>query len=970
MLNTINHQEAAGRALGDLEPSLLKSGLKRRRAIADDNRQANFFRGERGPAGLDGLPGLDGAPGLDGVPGSDGRNGKDGVNGHDGKDGKDGQPGERGLPGPVGPPGEPGRRGKQGPPGRPGSAGQPGVCAYQAKFNCDHLTGSGPANKSGPDTSLQALLIAPTMIGQQATNQQDEDRQVSVNEGDNIQLSCAASGLPKPVYVWRRSDSSGASSLLLDVGANLRADSFSGGQLPLTSVDRLQSGGYECLASNGVPPNAVKRINLDVNYAPTIRLYPAPSTLRLPLGSSLLIECLAEANPASFSYWTFGSTSIMSVAPFNQVDSYPPQSPPTSALNGASKPMAHKKYVITESTGQLSTGGASYTLLTLNITNIGRDDLGLYKCISKNLVGQSTGYIWLDSFGVDVGALAEGFDADRKFRDAIEGAPIELLDRSLGWPSYLIERDLNYSTFGNEHRRQRLKSGQFEAASRRASLFGFTELGGSTREPAQSIMASQSATLISTKVSQTAQPERVDEQLGIKYKLLDGISSKYPVSENNIASNLTTSIDGINQSESNSNSNSSPNDTILLSQMPAEIGLVSASALSELDNLCRVEISSTSKNNGPIQLTDFESDAFKAAKTSATQLLDQVGKPVYVGSVMGNWLSWWSFNSKLDLSSQKEADQVERRCYATSANLADQLFIYENLTHLLNDQVQMNNSSKQDTIDEQQLGHKRISVKLSPLMSGNSHLIYGDLFLYLSEYSRPISSNLDERLQVVALNLKNNDLSVLRLDAKISPHFEGQPLNLGPDFKLNRGELAADENGIWLLLPTIEKKGRLLDKQGSHPQMVEITDDGQQQQQQQPEKQIQITRRLHVMKLQVTSNNQIDDQANRTVISIEYHVSMKLDWRMIGQMFIIDGILYGIKDRHMYTSKLQFAYDLYKCKLLSTEYLNEPHRTFTNHFGNTQMISYNPNEPKRLYTIDNGNLLWCPVKLIKIISNS
>ena len=92
---------------------------------------------------------------------------------------------------------------------------------------------------------------------------------------------------------------------------------------------------------------------------------------------------------------------------------------------------------------------------------------------------------------------------------------------------------------------------------------------------------------------------------------------------------------------------------------------------------------------------------------------------------------------------------------------------------------------------------------------------------------------------------------------------------------------------------------------------------------------------------------------------------MKLDWRMISQTFIIDGVLYGIKDRHLYSSKLQFAYDLYKCKLLSTEYLNEPHRTFTNHFGNTQMIKYNPNEPKRLYTIDNGNLLYCPVKLIK-----
>lgn len=930
--------------MGDSEPTLLRSGAKRRRAIANDNRQANFFRGERGPPGLDGLPGLDGAPGLDGVPGADGRNGKDGVNGRDGKDGRDGQPGERGPPGPVGPPGEPGRRGKQGPPGRPGSPGPPGVCAYQARFNCDQLK-AGSSNKNGSsgapaqtETNLQALLIAPTMVGQPATNQ-EEERQVSVNEGDNIQLSCAAFGLPKPVYVWHRS--SPDRSLVLDVGANLRTNSFTGGQLPLTSVDRLQSGGYECIASNGVPPPAIKRINLDVNYLPTVRLYPAPSKHRVTLGSSLLIECLSEANPSSFSYWMFGASSIMSMAPFNQADSY----------SSPSK-LAHKKYVITESTGQLSTG-ASYTLLTLNITSVGRDDLGVYKCVSKNLVGQSVGYVWLDSFGLDVNRFAEDHDADRKFRDAIERAPNERLERTLGWPSYLVERDANYSTFGNELRLQRLKSSQSDGGSRRAGPFSLTELS-LPREP------TQSPELISTEAERATQLGRDEEQSPrIKSKLLGEAGGKYPANEtsepSSIGSNLA-SVDGNNQPELGANN------TAAQSQVPTDI--VAMGESDEQTDLCRVEGSSMTANRSGF--FEYEGGSSNAGKRSVTQLLDQVGKPVYVGSVTGNWLSWWSFDTKLISSSDNEGYQVDRRCYATAANIVDQLYIYENLTYLLSDQMQQ--SFRQDTDEKQQFEQKRISVRLSLPMTGNSHLIYGGLFIYLNahsiEPSGPKSASTDERLQVVALNLRTSDMSTLRLDSKISPLFEDQPLDLGPDYKLNRAELAADENGIWLLLPTIETRGRWFGKQGSPRSAVETVEDGFQQ----PEKRILTTRRLHVIKLQMS------ERADKTTISVDYHVSMKLDWRMIGQMFVIDGVLYGIKDRHLYTSKLQFAYDIYKCKLLPTEYLNEPHRTFTNHFGNTQMISYNPNEPKRLYTIDNGNLLWCPVKLIKtnldVLNNS
>lgn len=895
---------------------------------------------------MDGLPGLDGAPGLDGVPGIDGRNGRDGVDGRDGKDGKDGQPGEKGPPGPVGPPGELGRRGKPGPMGKAGAPGPPGVCAYQAKYDCALSTSSNASTESSSASNLnqqqhQALLLPPIMVGSRngngnsAENDGNEERQVTVTEGDNIQLSCEASGLPAPTYVWNRSDKK--STILLDLATYFRVTSFPGSQLPFVLVDRLQAGGYECVASNGIPPNAMKRINLDVNYAPTIRIYPGPSVYRVNFGSSVLVECIVEANPPPFSYWMFGSESLMSISPdltsFNQArgNSNNISLETVYSDTRTSGQRSHRKYTITESAGQLSTG-ASYTVLTLNISNIGPDDLGLYKCVSKNLIGQSTGYVWLESLEEDASLSVRVKADERKFREVIldKSRVYERLDHTIDWPSYLVEREANYSTFGNEHRQEIINLSLKRLLHSNSSVHDELDRTLTLLQP------------IIRKFNQTS--EFVFSGGGERSSSANSTSLSAMVEgKKNIASTAattttaTTTTAEITLSENGNNDGSSSKAI----ESEVRIGDDNENTL----ELCRVELVSNQHQQATVR--------------SSIMLLDQVGKPVYLGNMAENLLNWWSLDSKLvetdetnNASAGKSNVEWTSHYFATSLNHPDTLFEYENLNDLLKDHQQVVDNNVQETFQELETGAKlksssfaRTTHALKHRMRGNSHLIYAGSFYYVSLINdTPDASQSLDSLRIVKVNLNSGAYKYINLDSKLSSALEKQPIDLGDssEYKLNRVELASDENGVWLILPTLERELHV----NTH----------------------ETTRRLHVFKLGSTftstsTSNQRDDIESSKLV--DYHVSMKLDWRMIGQIFIIDGVLYGIKDRHLYSSKLQFAYDLYKCKLLSKEYLNESQRTFTNNFGNTQMIKYNPNEPKRLYTVDSGNLLWCPLKLIK-----
>lgn len=320
--------------------------------------------GEPGATGLDGRDGLPGPPGLDGIPGPqgpDGPRGKDGVNGTDGipgVNGTDGVNGSDGMPGPQGPPGMkglpglPGSRGKRGLPGIPGTPGIPGINAWTVE--------------SKIPTDTEQLLIPPSIVGS------DTIQTFYVEEGKNFQLTCSATGQPRPVVTWRRTDGAAI------YGARWHESYVEDRVLNLTRVSREEMGGYVCIASNGIPPTARMDVLLEVRFAPFIRI--KQWSIGTELGGWALLECVVEAFPPAVNTWMTGSGRLIEHSPKHEIK-------------------------------EVEEGYKA--LMTLNISNIESEDLGYYSCVSRNLRGQASGQ--LSVYEKD---LATGEDVDDGERTA------------------------------------------------------------------------------------------------------------------------------------------------------------------------------------------------------------------------------------------------------------------------------------------------------------------------------------------------------------------------------------------------------------------------------------------------------------------------------------------------------------------------------------------------------------------------
>ena len=80
---------------------------------------------------------------------------------------------------------------------------------------------------------------------------------VEVREGNNVTLSCNATGNPEPTISWTKDGS--------PINSNSR-NSFSADnkQLTITNVNRTDSGEYRCVASNSVGKKTSNAATVDV----------------------------------------------------------------------------------------------------------------------------------------------------------------------------------------------------------------------------------------------------------------------------------------------------------------------------------------------------------------------------------------------------------------------------------------------------------------------------------------------------------------------------------------------------------------------------------------------------------------------------------------------------------------------------------------------------------------------------------
>uniref|UniRef100_A0A1B6DBF6 Ig-like domain-containing protein n=1 Tax=Clastoptera arizonana TaxID=38151 RepID=A0A1B6DBF6_9HEMI len=177
---------------------------------------------------------------------------------------------------------------------------------------------------------------------------------VTVHEGENVTLVCKATGHPEPKIVWRRED---GEHIMVKKPAK---DIFKGDTLSLTKLERRQMGAYLCIASNEVPPAVSKRINLNINFAPKIKV--PNQLLGAPLGTDVQLECYVEAYPNTINYWVKYNGHVI--------------------LPGT-------KHIVLEER-------SSYKIhMKLIVKAFNESDLGIYLCTSSNSLGRDEGTIRL-----------------------------------------------------------------------------------------------------------------------------------------------------------------------------------------------------------------------------------------------------------------------------------------------------------------------------------------------------------------------------------------------------------------------------------------------------------------------------------------------------------------------------------------------------------------------------------------------
>ncbi|KAK9507161.1 hypothetical protein O3M35_007073 [Rhynocoris fuscipes] len=119
-------------------------------------------------------------------------------------------------------------------------------------------------------------------------------------------------------------------------------------------------GAYLCIASNDVPPAVSKRITLNVNFAPVIKV--PNQLLGSPVGSDVTMTCVVEAYPNTINYWLKNRGQML--------------------LNGA-------KHSVEEMRENYR------VVLKLTVKKFSLSDLGTYTCVATNGLGKSEGAVRL-----------------------------------------------------------------------------------------------------------------------------------------------------------------------------------------------------------------------------------------------------------------------------------------------------------------------------------------------------------------------------------------------------------------------------------------------------------------------------------------------------------------------------------------------------------------------------------------------
>ncbi|KAG7210533.1 hypothetical protein KM043_012053 [Ampulex compressa] len=204
-------------------------------------------------------------------------------------------------------------------------------------------------------TGALSIVVPPDFIAKETSSD------ATISEGGQVKLTCRARGVPPPRVSWRREDGKDiiirepfAGTALSQKFHVTSVAEFQGEELNLTKISRNEMGVYLCIASNGIPPAVSKRILINVYFAPVIRV---PNQLvGAPLGTDVALECYVEAFPKSINYWVKEDGGMIIASVRDDV-----------------KTIAKSQFEVQ---------------MILAIRSLQKSDMGAYRCMAKNSLGE------------------------------------------------------------------------------------------------------------------------------------------------------------------------------------------------------------------------------------------------------------------------------------------------------------------------------------------------------------------------------------------------------------------------------------------------------------------------------------------------------------------------------------------------------------------------------------------------------
>jgi hypothetical protein len=135
----------------------------------------------------------------------------------------------------------------------------------------------------------------------------------TVKEGDSLSLYCHTEGIPLPKVSWYYREKTMLNENMISNRHFKRHDKTKheriaegrfiqeGTTLSLIDISRSNSGIYECVANNSVPPAASRKIKIMVEFSPEVEL--ENDALEYMIGQEARLECRIKAHPLTNHYW-------------------------------------------------------------------------------------------------------------------------------------------------------------------------------------------------------------------------------------------------------------------------------------------------------------------------------------------------------------------------------------------------------------------------------------------------------------------------------------------------------------------------------------------------------------------------------------------------------------------------------------------------------------------------------------------